>query len=135
MDVEQGRAQAAVPALKKIMQDAGSIGLKALSAQASISYAQALLATNHADAARPQLEDALGQTEGLSMRLELARAQYLLGKALTLTGKPQDAALHYQEAARILRSLSSQEGAGHILDRPDLKVIYSEAKSSQGGAA
>ncbi len=42
-----------MPALKKIVQDAGSIGLKALSVQASISYAQALLATNHADAARP----------------------------------------------------------------------------------
>ncbi len=135
VDVEQGRAQAAVPALKKIMQDAGSMGLKALSVRASISHAQALLATNHADAARQQLEDALSQAEGLGMRLELARAQYLLGKALTLTGKPKEGASHYQEAARILQSLSRQDGAGHILDRPDLKAIYGEARSSPGGAA
>lgn len=103
--------------------------------QASISYAQALLATNHADAARQQLEDALAQGEGLGMQVELARAQYLMGKAITLSGKPKDAALHYQEAARILQSLSRQSGAGQILDRPDLKAIYGEAKSSQGGAA
>src|SRR5208337_4565867 len=49
VDLEQGRAQAAVPALKKIMQDASSIGLKALAVRASIFYAQAMLASNHAD--------------------------------------------------------------------------------------
>jgi len=128
-DVEQGRAQAAAPALKKIMQDASSIGLKALSVQASIFYAQALLATNHPDAARQQLEDALGQAEGLGMRIELARAQYLLGKVLTLTGKPNEAASHYAAVAQILQSLSKQDGAGHILDRPDLKDM-SAAKTS-----
>src|SRR5271165_3716638 len=128
-DLEQGRAQAAAPALKKIMQDAGSIGLKALSVQASIFYAQALLAGNHADAARQQLEDALGQAEGLGMRIELARAQYLLGKAFTLTGKPNDAASHYAAAAQILQSLSKQDGASHILDRPDLKDM-STARTS-----
>ena len=130
-DLEQGRAQAAGPALKKIMQDASSMGLKALSAQASIFYAQALLATNRAGDARQQLEDALGQAEGLGMRVELARANYLLAKA----GKPKEAGPHYQEAARILQSLATQEGASHILDRPDLKEMYSTAKSSSGGAA
>jgi eukaryotic-like serine/threonine-protein kinase len=131
VDVEQGRAQAEAPALKKIMQDAGSMGLKALSVEASIFYAEALLAAHRADAARQQLEDALGQAEGLGMREELARAHYLLAKA----GKPKEAEPHFKEAARILQSLSTQAGASHILDRPDLKAIYSEAKSSQGGAA
>jgi len=135
VDVEQGRAQAAVPALKKVMQDASSMGLKPLSVRASIFYGQALLATNHADAARQQLEDALAQAETLGMRVELARVQYLLGRAVTLTGRPKEAASRYAEAARILQSLSKQDGASHILDRPDLKAIYGEAKSSQGGAA
>jgi TolA-binding protein len=30
-----------------------------------------------------------------------ARAQFLLGKVMTLAGKPKEAASHYQEAARI----------------------------------
>jgi serine/threonine protein kinase/tetratricopeptide (TPR) repeat protein len=134
LDLEQGRA-AAVPALKKVMQDANSIGLKALSVQASILYAQALLATNRADAARQQLEDALGQAEGLGMKVELARAHYLMGKAATATGKAKEAALQYQEAAKILQSLSKQPGADHILERPDIKTVYNEVKSYQGGAA
>ena len=63
------------------------------------------------------------------MRVELARAQYLLGKALTLTGKAKEAASHYEQAAQVLQSLSKQDGASHILDRPDLKDM-STAKSS-----
>jgi len=131
VDLEQGRASAVVPVLKKIMQDANAIGLKALAVQASVYYAQALLATNQAGAARQQLEDALGQAEGLGMRTELARAHYLMAMA----GKSKDAQFHFNEAARILQSLSKLEGASHILDRPDLKSMYSAAKSSAGGAA
>src|SRR5271166_3993757 len=134
-DLEQGHAQSAVPALKKIMQDASSMGLKAVSVQASIFSAQALLATNRADAARQQLEDALSQAGGLGMQVEVARAQYLMGKALIATGKPKEAASHYAEAAKILQSLSKQPGAEHILDRPDLKNIYAEARQNSGNAA
>lgn len=49
----------------------------------------------------------------LRMRVELARAQYLLGKAVTFTGKSKEAASHYQAAARILQSLSKQGGVAH----------------------
>lgn len=129
-DLEQGRAQPAVMLLQKAMQDATSMGLKALSVQASIFYAQALLATNRADIARKQLGNALAQADGLGMQLELARVHYLLAKA----GKPKDAGPHYQVAARILQSLSTQPGASHILDRPDLKAIYNAARSDQVGA-
>jgi eukaryotic-like serine/threonine-protein kinase len=136
VDVEQGRAQAAVPVLKKIMQDANSIGLKALSIQASIYYAAALLATNHAADARSELETALSQADKLDLLLERARAEFLMGNAVIKTGKPKDAPLHYREAARILDSiLSTQKSASHLLDRPDLKAIYSESKSSQGGGS
>ena len=133
LDLEQGHSQAAVLALKEVLQDANSIGLKAISARASIIYAQALLATNQADAGRQQLEEALGQAARLGMRVELARAQYLMGKTLTATGKPKEAALHYQEAARILQSLSTLPGANHLLERPDLKTIFNDAKSRSGG--
>ena len=125
-----------MPALKKIIQDAGSSGLKALSLRASIVYAQALLLTNNAEGARQELETALGQSDKPGMLLERARAEYLLGAALTRIGKPKEAPLHYREAQRILDSIISKEkSAAQILDRADLKNIYVEAKSSQGGAA
>jgi serine/threonine protein kinase/tetratricopeptide (TPR) repeat protein len=132
VDVEQGRAKAAIPALKKIIQDANSMGLKALSVQASINYAAALLAANQADAARSELEAALGQAAKLGLVLPRARAEYLLGKALTAAGKPKEAATNYAEAANILQSLSKQTGAERILDRPDLKNISAEARQNQG---
>src|SRR5271165_7049620 len=132
VDVEQGRAKAAIPALKKIMQDANSMGLKALSVQASLGYAAALLASNQADTARSELEAALGQAAKLGLVLSRARAEYLLGKALTAAGKPKEAAISYAEAANILQSLSKQTGAERILDRPDLKNISAEANQNQG---
>ena len=128
-DLAQGRAATAMPTLKKISQEASSIGLRALALQASLGYAQALLDTKQVDTARRQLEDVVGQAEGLGMRIEVARAQYLMGKAVMATGKPSEAALHSQEAARILQALSQQAGVDHILDRPDLKAMYSESKS------
>ena len=135
LELAQGHAGSAAPALKQIMQSANSVGLKAVAIRASISYGEALLATNRADAARQQLEEAMGQADGLGMLLERALAQYLLGKVLTMTGKPKDATLHFQEAARIMQSLSKQPGAEHILERTDLKDIFADAKSSAGGDA
>ena len=111
------------------------MGLKALAVRASISYAQALLAANSADAAAQELESALGQTDKMNMLLERARAEYLLGNVLMRTSRSKEAPLHYREAVRILDSIVAKEkSAAHILDRPDLKKIYAEAKSAQGAA-
>jgi tetratricopeptide (TPR) repeat protein len=136
VDLEQGRAKAAVPDLKKLRDEARSMGLKPLAVRASIAYAQALLATNDAEAARQELESAVGQTDKMGMLLERARAEFLLGSALTKVGKPKEAPLHYRETERILASIISREkSAVRMLDRPDLKNMYSEAKSYQGGGA
>ncbi len=133
-DLEQGRAKAALPELKKIRDEARSMGLKPLAVRAAIAYAQALLTTDNAEAASQELESAIGQTDKMGMLLERARAEFLLGNALTRTGKPKEAPLHYRETERILASIVSREkSAVHLLDRPDLKNMYSEAKSSEGG--
>jgi eukaryotic-like serine/threonine-protein kinase len=138
VSLESGKAQAqaALPELKKIRDEADSMGLKALAVQASISYAQSLLAANRAEPAQQELETALGQAEKVGLLLERARAQFLLGNAMTQAGKQRQATLYYQEATRLLESIvKNQKSAAHLLDRPDLKVIYGEAKasSSAGG--
>ena len=52
LDVVQGRAAAAIPVLKKLLDESETIGLQALSVQSSIYLAQALLETKKpADAA------------------------------------------------------------------------------------
>jgi len=138
VNLESGKAQAqaALPELKKIKDEADSMGLKALAVQASISYAQSLLAANRAEPAQQELETVLGQAEKLGLLLERARAQFLLGNAMTQAGKPRQARLYYQEATRLLESIvKNQKSAAHLLDRPDLKVIYGEAKSSSAGGS
>ncbi len=62
VDVAQGRFQVAAPVLKKLMQDADSMGLKAQSVEASVYLGAALLATNQVDAATRELDAALGQS-------------------------------------------------------------------------
>ncbi len=135
LDVAQGRAQAALPALKKLKQDADSMGLKAESVQASIYLGEALLATKHADAAREELDSAVGRAEKLGLLVEQARAQYLLGSAIAETGKAAEAVPHYREAVKILETIMKEQGAGRVLERSDLKDIYRNATTSYQGHA
>jgi len=66
--------------------------------------------------------------------VQQARAHYLLGEIYSKTGKTNQYAPQYQEAVRILETISKQNGASRLLDRSDLKDIYREAaKSYQGG--
>jgi tetratricopeptide (TPR) repeat protein len=134
LDVVQGKPQAAIAALKKLQQDADTMGLKADSVRASIYLGEALLATNQTNAAREVLDNAVARAEKLGLRVEQARAQYLLGDALANSGKKQEAIPHYRQAVNILESISKQNGASRVLDRSDLKDVYRQAaKGYQGG--
>jgi tetratricopeptide (TPR) repeat protein len=135
LDVVQGRAQAAIPALKNLSQEAEAIGLKAQSVTASVYLGEALLATNQVDAARDQLDRSVGRAEKLGLKVEQARAQYLLGAALAKAGKKQEAIPHYRQAVNILESISKEDGASRVLERSDLKDVYHDAaKGYQSGA-
>ena len=130
----RARAQSAVAALKKLKQDTDTMGLKADSVRASIYLGEALLATNQADAAREELDNAVGRAEKLGLRVEQARAQYLLGSALARSGKKAEAIPHYRQAVNILESVSKEDGASRVLDRSDLKDVYREAAKGYQGA-
>jgi len=134
LDVVQNRSAAVIPVLQKLVEEADSLGLKALSVQSSIYLAQALIATNKPADAQQELDRAMNRAEKLGLLVEQARAHYLLGEVLSLGGKTKEYAPQYQEAVRILESISKENGAGRLLDRSDLKDLYREAvKSYQGG--
>jgi tetratricopeptide (TPR) repeat protein len=92
-----------------------------------------LLATKHADAAREELDNAVGRAEKLGLLVEQARAQYLLGSAIAENGKPAEAVPHYREAVKILETIMKEQGAGRVLERSDLKDIYRNATTSYQG--
>jgi tetratricopeptide (TPR) repeat protein len=134
LDVVQNRAAAAIPVLKKLVDETETVGLKALSVQASVYLAEALVATGKPQDAQQELDRALNRAEKLGLMVQQARAHYLLGEIYSKTGKTNQYTPQYQEAVRILESISKQNGASRLLDRSDLKDIYREStKSYQGG--
>ncbi len=135
LDVVQGRSAAAIPVLKKLVEESDTLGLKALSVQSSIYLAQALLAVKKPADAQQELDRAMNRAEKLGLLVEQARAHYLLGEVLSAGGKTKEYAPQFQEAVRILESISKENGAGRLLDRSDLKDVYHDAVKSYQGSA
>ena len=133
LDVVQGSSASAIPVLKKQVEEFDSLGLKAGWVQSSIYLAEALLATRKPTEAQQELDRTIKVAEKLGLRVEQARAHYLMGQVFDKLGKSNQATPHYREALRILESLSKEDGASHILERSDLRDIYGAVKSSQGG--
>jgi len=135
LDVTQNRAAAAVPVLKKMVEESDSLGLKALSLQSSVWLAQALIAGNKSAEAQQELDRAMNRAEKLGLLVEQARAHFLMGELYSRTGRTREYTPQYQEAVRILESISKEPGAGRLLDRSDLKDLYRDAVKSYQGAA
>ena len=135
LDVVQNRPASAIPVLKKLVEETETVGLKALSVQVSIYLSQALLATGKAADAQQELDRAMNRAEKLGLLIERAQAHYLLGEIYSRTGKTTQYAPQYQEAVRILESISKENGTGRLLERSDLKDVYREAVKSYQGAA
>jgi len=135
LDVAQRKAAGAIPALKNLVEETETVGLKSLSVQASIYLAQALIDTGKTEDAQQELDRALNRAEKLGLQVEMARAHFLLGQIMSRTGKTSQYAPQYQEAVRILESISKEPGAGRLLDRSDLKDIYQQAVKSYQDSA
>ncbi len=130
VDVKQGKAQAAITALRKLGDDASSLGLKALSVDCSVYLGEALVGKKDFKGARTELDRALSRAEKLGLRTSQAKAHYFL--ALSMQGG-KEATPHYREVVRVLENISKEDGASKLLDRADLGEMYRNSmKSFQG---
>jgi len=125
--VSEGHSREAISSLKSLAQEADSLGLKYLSVECSIYVGEALVNSKDYSRARQELEPALGKAEKLGLRTLLARDHYLLGTALRLAGNGTEATGHYREALRLLDEARKEAGAEKVIERSDLKTIYTEA--------
>jgi tetratricopeptide (TPR) repeat protein len=80
----------------------------------SIYLAEALLATKRLIDAQQELDRALIRAEKLGLKVELARAHYLMGQALDQSRETDQAITHYRESMGILESISKEDGASHL---------------------
>ncbi len=135
LDVVQDHPASAISVLKGLVEQSDSLGLKALSVQSSVYLAQALLAVKKPADAQQELDRAMNRAEKLGLLVEQAKAHYLMGQILSIGGRTKEYAPQFQEAVRILESISKESGAGRLLDRSDLKDIYHDAVKSYQGSA
>jgi serine/threonine protein kinase/tetratricopeptide (TPR) repeat protein len=123
-----GHAPATIPVFKKLAQDADALGLKALSVQCSVYLAEAEIAARNNSAAQQELGLILARAENLGLRILQAKTQYLQAWLLAKSGKNSEAIVNYREVVRILDAVSKEDNSSKVLDRADLKNIYSESQ-------
>ncbi len=125
--IAEGQSQAAVSSLRQLAEQANTAGLKYLSIDSSVYMAEAMINGKNYSASLHELEQQLGKSEKLGLRLQSARIQYLLGNALRLSGNAGEAAGHYRQALRLIDDMRKDAGAEKLLERSDLKSMFSEA--------
>ena len=126
-DLALGHSAAAIPVFKKLAQDADALGLKAVSVECAVYLAQASIAARNNGAAE-QLPLTLARAENLGLRILQAKTDYLQATLDARNRKNSDAALHYRQVVGILDGISKEDGSSKVLDRADLRGIYSEAQ-------
>ncbi|MGC2182742.1 MAG: tetratricopeptide repeat protein, partial [Terriglobales bacterium] len=126
-DVAEGQAKAALSNLRQVANQADTLGLKYLSVDCSVYMAQAMINGKDYSRARQELEQPLGTSEKLGLRMLTVRIHYLLGTSARLSGDAGEAANQYRQAASLLDEMKKEPGAEHLLERSDLKAIYAEA--------
>jgi tetratricopeptide (TPR) repeat protein len=123
----EGHAAAVSSEFARLTQQADALGQRQLSVECSVYLAQAMVNNKGYTRARQQLEQSLGNSEKLGLRMQSARIHYLLGTSLRLSGNSSEAASQYREALSVLDEIKSEPGADHLLERSDVHTIYTEA--------
>jgi eukaryotic-like serine/threonine-protein kinase len=126
-DVAMRQPQAAAGSLRQLVTQADASGRKYLAVLCSVALAEASVAAKPDTRGRQELEQLLGKSERLGVRMESARIHYLLGSSLRATGDAAAAAGQYKQTLRILDDVKREPGAEHLLERSDLKAVYDES--------
>jgi tetratricopeptide (TPR) repeat protein len=133
--VEQQPSPEAIRTLERLAEQADIMGLKYSAAECSTNLAAALIKTKHFSQVRQELERALGNAEKLGLQTLLAKDHYLLASALRLSGNEGEASGHYREALRILGEIRKEAGSDQLMERADLKSIYSDSNRWAGAGS
>jgi tetratricopeptide (TPR) repeat protein/predicted Ser/Thr protein kinase len=127
VSVNEGHAATAVSALRGLIREADSLGVKYLATSCSIALGEALLASKDYAHAQDELESAVRKSEDLGMKSLLPEAHYLLSQALRKKGNVSDADRHLQQAAQYVEQMRQESQTDALLERADFKPIVKEA--------
>ena len=132
--IAQGQPQQASSTLRRLISQMSMMEEPNLALEASTYLAAALVGSRDYAHARDEIQDDLGKTDKLGLRLRSVQLHYLLATALRLSGSAEEAANHYRIALRLLDDMQKEPGANHLTERSDLHLLYTEsARWSQVG--
>jgi serine/threonine protein kinase/tetratricopeptide (TPR) repeat protein len=132
--LNKGNADSSAREFGKMRQQADSRNQKYLSLESSVDSADALIQRKAYPQAEQELQTDLGRSDKLGSRYQSARIQSLLGTALRLEGNQSEASQHYRLAVKLIDDMTKDAGAEKLLDRPDIKAIYTEASQFSNAA-
>jgi len=123
----EGRSAPMIAEFGRLAQQADTLRQRELALECSVYQAQAMLNNKDVSHARPLLEQSLGKSEKLGLRLQTAKIHHLLGTSFRLSGDRANADGQYGQALRLLDEIKKDPGADKVLDRSDLRNIYADA--------
>jgi tetratricopeptide (TPR) repeat protein len=109
--------------LQTLAAAADTWGFKAESVSASIALGESLVAAKQYAQAKNELEAALGTSERIGLRVQVAQSHYWLSQALTGLGDTTGARQHLQDAQRVLDVIKAEAKNVAFLKRADLAPI------------
>ena len=122
----RARAEEVVEAQSEALVEAGinrlSVGVQSLEAR----HLRFLGRLHDAEGARREARSTLSTSERLSLRVLLARAYMLLGKADQAEDNEQGAARNFAQATRILDEVRNESSEEDPFQRRDLQALYAE---------
>ena len=123
----EGKAPSVLREFRNLTQQADRRNLKYLSLESSADMAEAMIHSKDYSHAQQELRTDLGKSEKLGSRYQTARILYLLGQALRLSGNSDEARGHYRQALSLIDDMRKEPGAEKLLERSDLKSMFTEA--------
>jgi tetratricopeptide (TPR) repeat protein/predicted Ser/Thr protein kinase len=129
-DALQGRGSSAI---KNLVQQADSQGLKFEAVQASLDLGEALLKGKSIPAARQELDRALTRAQKFGLGSLEARANYLLGLAAQQSGDTKQSTQYFRQALSRWDDEQKEASSQSFLNRADLAQMYNDAQKQVSG--
>jgi eukaryotic-like serine/threonine-protein kinase len=131
LQVQEGRAAAAVSALRKVAREADRLGMKYVAVESSVWLGEALLKARDYPEARRQLDAAVGQADRLQLRMLQAKSRYLLASVLQRTGDRSGALRQHEAALRMLQEVRKDAASDgeRLMGRADVRPMLTAPAS------
>src|SRR5262249_55302616 len=127
--IAQGKFANATSTLRGLSEQADSLGLRYAATLCQLLTGEAFLGTKDLSAAEKQLKTAVTRSQKLGLRTIEARSHVDLAKVFELSGNPQEAASHKQEATSLADAILQDAQTQTVKNRYDLAPLFALKQS------